>query len=168
MKTYVIILSKTFPKSHPLSGQETGFGSSFKSGQKIHTVRGNYPMWKKRFEEVQKGTAVLSVREWTGTPYRSPQRELRKLTSEDLIGVQKVVFTRSQWEDEDEDHFCYWANIDGFEIDFEELAKNDGFSDFTDFVSWIDPSLDSQTPDDDGWVSQEMAIIYFTKFRYER
>lgn len=91
MKTYVIILSKTFPKSHPLSGQETGFGSSFKSGQKIHTVRGNYPMWEKRLEEVQERRAVLSIRQWTGAPYRSPQKELARLTGSNGIGVQALI-----------------------------------------------------------------------------
>lgn len=72
MKTYVIILSKTFPKSHPLSGQETGFGSSFKSGQKIHTVRGNYPMWKKRFEEVQERDCCFVCQRMDGHAVQKP------------------------------------------------------------------------------------------------
>lgn len=145
MKTYVIILSKTFPKSHPLSGQETGFGSSFKSGQKIHTVRGNYLMWIKRFEEVQKGTAVLSVREWTGTPYRSPQRELARLTAADGVGIQALKL-KDLWSS---------TAIDGEKVELPDLAAHDGLS-FADWYYWF-RKVDLRQP---------MAIIHFTKFRY--
>ena len=85
MKTYVITLSEKFPTTHPRKGQETEFGRSFLNGKKIHTIRGNFPLWEKRLKEVQEGRAVLSVRQWTGVPYRSPQKELRRLTKEDGV-----------------------------------------------------------------------------------
>lgn len=169
MKTYVIILSEKFPTTHPRKGQETEFGRSFLNGKKIHTIRGNFPLWEKRLKEVQEGRAVLSVRQWTGVPYRSPQKELRRLTKEDGIGVQKVVFGRSQWEENDGKlHSCFWANVDGRkeEINLEDIASNDGFSGFLDFILWIEPSMNRQTPDNEGWIHKELAIIHFTKFRY--
>lgn len=147
MKTYVIILSKTFPKSHPRSGQETGFGLSFMSGQKIHTVRGNYPLWEKRLEEVQKGTAVLSVREWTGTPYRSPQRELARLIAADGVGIQALKLK----------DLMSSTVIDGEKVELPDLAAHDGLS-FSDWYYWF-RKVDFR---------QTMVIIHFTKFRYER
>lgn len=102
MKTYVITLSEKSPTTHPRKGQETEFGRLFLNGKKIHTIRGNFPLWEKRLKEVQEGRAVLSVRQWTGVPYRSPQKELRRLTAEDGVGVQNLSFSHE---------------IIGFEID---------------------------------------------------
>lgn len=167
MKTYVITLSEKFPTTHPRKGQETEFGRSFLNGKKIHTIRGNFPLWEKRLKEVQEGRAVLSVRQWTGVPYRSPQKELRRLTKEDGVGIQKVVFSRSEWDESDgRQHFCNWATVDGREINLDDAAQNDGFSGFLDFILWIEPSMDRQTPDNEGWRHLELAIIQFTKFRY--
>lgn len=96
MKTYVITLSQVFPTWHKRAGEPTKFRAAFLSGQtcskckkrnpamctgecfsglKIHTIRANYPLWLKRITEVQQGKAVLSVRQWSGKPYRSPQIE---------------------------------------------------------------------------------------------
>lgn len=167
MKTYVIILSEKFPTAHQRKGQETEFGHSFLNGKKIHTIRGNFPLWKKRLKEVQEGRAVLSVRQWTGVPYRSPQKELRRLTAEDGVGIQKVVFSRSEWDENDgRQHFCHWATVDGREINLDDAAQNDGFSGFLDFILWIEPSMNRQTPDNEGWRHLELAIIHFTRFRY--
>ena len=38
---------------------------------KLHTIRANYPLWEKRIKDIQEGHAVLSVRQWSGKPYRS-------------------------------------------------------------------------------------------------
>lgn len=86
MKTYVITLSRHFLANHKRAGEETHFKEKFLLGQgltdydtpsmaKIHTIRANYPLWEKRIKEVQEGRAVLSVRQWTGKPYRSKQVE---------------------------------------------------------------------------------------------
>lgn len=90
MKTYVIILSEKFPTTHPRKGQETEFGRSFLNGKKIHTIRWNFHLWEKRLKEVQEGRAVLSIRQWTCAPYRSPQKELARLTGSDSVGGQAL------------------------------------------------------------------------------
>lgn len=147
MKTYVIILSEKFPTKHPRKGQETAFWRSFLNGKKIHTIRGNFPLWEKRLKEVQEGRAVLSVRQWTGVPYKSPQKELRRLTAEDGVGVQTLSFSNE---------------IIGFEIDgrgyrvrLDNLSENDGLS-LHDWEDWFKGTD----------LSKPLAIIHFTKFRY--
>lgn len=71
MKTFVITLSKTFPRTHIHSGRETNFAHLLGNGlnltedglkicrHKIHTVRTNLPLWEKRISEIQSGQAVL-------------------------------------------------------------------------------------------------------------
>lgn len=58
MKTFVITLSKTFPRTHIHSGRETNFAHLLGNGlnltedglkicrHKIHTVRTNLPLWR--------------------------------------------------------------------------------------------------------------------------
>lgn len=145
MKTYVIILSKTFSKSHPRSGQETGFGSSFMSGQKIHTVRTNLALWEKRISEIQSGQAVLSIREWMGRPYGSPQKELARLTAADGVGIQALKLK----------DLMSSTVFDGEKVELSDLAAHDGLS-FSDWYNWF-RKVDLRQP---------MAIIHFTKFRY--
>lgn len=89
-KIYVITLSKVFPKIHKRKGEPTFFEEKFLRKQKLHTIRANYDLWKERIEEIQKGNAVLSVRQWTGMPYRSKQREIACLTDLDGIGLQEL------------------------------------------------------------------------------
>lgn len=89
LKIYVITLSKVFPKTHRRKGEPTFFEEKFRK-QKLHTIRANYDLWKERFEEIQKGNAVLSVRQWTGAPYRSQQCEIACLTDIDGIGLQEL------------------------------------------------------------------------------
>lgn len=166
MKTYVITLSQVFPTGHKRSGEPTKFRAAFQSGQtcskckkrnpamctgecfsdlKIHTIRANYPLWLKRITEVQQGKAVLSVRQWTGKPYRSPQEEIAMLTSENGIGVQELKMI---------DLFRP-TTINGNRVELPDLAANDGLS-FNDWHDWF-KSYDLKQP---------MAIIHFTKFRY--
>lgn len=117
MKTYVITLSQVFPTWHKRAGEPTKFRAAFLSGQtcskckkrnhamctsecfsglKIHTIRANYPLWLKRITEVQQGKAVLSVRQWSGKPYRSPQIEITRLTVKHGVDIQKVVLYRTE------------------------------------------------------------------------
>lgn len=166
MKTYVITLSQVFPTGHKRSGEPTKFRAAFQSGQtcskckqrnpamctgecfsglKIHTIRANYPLWLKRITEVQQGKAVLSVRQWTGKPYRSPQEEIAMLTNEDGLGVQELKMI---------DLFRP-TTINGNRVELPDLAANDGLS-FNDWYDWF-KSYDLKQP---------MAIIHFTKFRY--
>lgn len=162
MKTYVITLSRHFLANHKRAGEETHFKEKFTLGQgltdydtpsmaKLHTIRANYPLWEKRIKEVQEGNAVLSVRQWTGKPYRSKQIEIATLTAKDGIGVQKLIFVGN-------DIILPLVEYGGNKfrsMDRYRLASNDGLS----FKNWVD------------WfrgydLSKTMAIIHFTKFRY--
>jgi hypothetical protein len=142
MKTFILTVSKTFPKKHPRVGKPTGFKSKIKAGTKIHTIRENYEFWEKRIKEVRAGSAVLSIRQWTGSPYRSPQKEFLRLTKDSGIGIQKII-CRGRWE------------IDGRIIPQTELAAHDGL-DEKDFTAWFK----AVTP------FAPLALIHFTGFRY--
>lgn len=148
MKTYVLTLSKIFPKTHKRAGEETEFELKFVFGgslEKKHTIRANFPLWKHRISEIQEGRAVLSIRQWTGKPYRSSQVEIGKLTAEDGVGIQMLKMI---------DLFRP-TTIDGHKVELPDLAANDGLS-FNDWYDWF-KSYDLKQP---------MAIIHFTKFRY--
>lgn len=156
MKTYVITLSRHFLANHKRAGEETHFKEKFLLGQgltdydtpsmaKIHTIRANYPLWEKRIKEVQEGRAVLSIRQWTGKPYRSKQVEIARLTDRNGVGVQKLELTNDFTECIVGDHRYSYVSV----------AKNDGLhpADWLDWFSCYD-------------LSKPMAIIHFTKFRY--
>ena len=162
MKTYVITLSSHFLANHKRAGEETHFKEKFLLGQgltdydtpslaKIHTMRANYPLWEKRIKEVQAGRAVLSIRQWTGKPYRSKQVEIATLTAGNGVGVQKLCFDK----DKDGVPSLKYFNINGKYIDRETLANNDGLSK-EDWQEWF-RGYD---------LSKPMSIIHFTKFRY--
>ena len=157
MKTYVITLSRHFLANHKRAGEETHFKEKFLLGQgltdydtpsmaKIHTIRANYPLWEKRIKEVQDGHAVLSIRQWTGKPYRSKQIEIAMLTAENGVGVQKLEFYNNTLG------LCHIGIV--YQRKY-ELAHNDGLS-FEDWEEWF-KGYD---------LSEPMAIIHFTKFRY--
>ena len=159
MKTYVITLSRCFLANHKRAREETHFKEKFILGQgltdydtpsmaKLHTIRANYPLWEKRIREVQDGNAVLSVRQWTGKPYRSKQVEIAQLTAENSVGIQKLCFPNrlTAWIDYPEKRLS---------VDFKYLAKNDGLS-LADWCDWF-RHYD---------LSKPLAIIHFTKFRY--
>ena len=151
MKTYVITLSRYFLANHSKAEMQTGFKEKFLRGEKIHTIRANYPLWEKRIKEVQEGNAVLSIRQWTGKPYRSKQIEIATLTAKNGIGVQKLIFVGN-------DIMLPVVEYGGNKfrsMDRYRLASNDGLS----FKNWVD------------WfrgydLSKPLAIIHFTKFRY--
>lgn len=157
MKTYVITLSRHFLANHKRAGEETHFKEKFLLGQgltdydtpsmaKIHTIRANYPLWEKRIKEVQDGHAVLSIRQWTGKPYRSKQVEIATLTAENGVGVQKLEFYNNTLG------LCHIGVV--YQRKY-ELAYHDGLS-FEDWEEWF-KGYD---------LSKPMAIIHFTKFRY--
>jgi hypothetical protein len=143
MKTFILMVSKTFPKDHPKVGKPTGFKNKIKSGAKIHTIRENYEFWEKRIEAVRAGSAVLSLRQWDGLPYRSPQKEFLRLTKDSGIGIQKII-CQGRWE------------IDGQIIPEGELAAHDGLG-AKDFTAWF-KTVKPFTP---------LALIHFTGFRYD-
>lgn len=59
MKTYVLTISNIFPKNHKKAGLETNFIVKINSLLKKHTIRGNFLLWQKRFEKIEKGEACL-------------------------------------------------------------------------------------------------------------
>ena len=166
MKTYVLTLSQNFPARHPEVGKPTYFDkkvlnavwdahlctTQFPSvGNKLHTIRANYPLWEKRFEEIKANRAILSVRQWTGKPYCSKQRVICNLTASDGIGLQQLRFARFS----DGKTYLDSAHIDGHDVTGPTLAQNDGLT-FPDWLAWF------RTYD----LTKPMAIIQFTNFRY--
>lgn len=169
MKTYVLTLSQHFPATHPRKGEPTGFADKIQEAlnyvkyfgiegmqptkrAKIHTIRANYPLWAKRFEQINRGEACLSIRQWTGKPYASKQVEIACLTKADGIGIQKLEFVS-----------CYGiigatVVIDGIDKFMSKitLAYNDGLT-HNDWLDWFK----------DYDLSKPLAIIHFTKFRYK-
>lgn len=162
MKKYVIVLSRTFPKWHPRAGEPTYFGEkafetimyerngttvAYDWPGKYHTIRGNYDLWRKRFEKIDRGEACLVLKQWSGVPYRSKQETIALLTKEDGIGLQKLEFYNG----------CLQQPIlsSGLTIRVESLAQNDGLS-LEDWEAWF--------KSDD--LTKPHAIIQLTKFRY--
>ena len=158
MKTYVLTLSQNFPVTHSKAGQPTFFKDKMHAAithndeywNKLHTIRANYPLWKKRFEQINRGEACLSIRQWTGKPYASKQVEIARLTKEDGIGIQMLTFYNN-----DIDQFNLPEINNDHTWHLEDIAENDGL----DIFSWLDWFKDYD-------LSQPMAIIHFTKFRY--
>ena len=146
--TYVITISERFPAKHPKAGEPTGFPLAIKHYDKIHTIRGNYELWRKRFEKINAGKAILSVRSWSGKPYQSKQLEYFRYDNTHGIGIQKIQF----------DDYLYSCIIDGRRFgDMWKLIENDGLSE-SDFEHWFNINqLESKN---------ELAIIHFTDFRY--
>ena len=148
MITYVLTVSQKFPATHKKAGQPTGFPLAIKHYDKIHTIRGNYDLWAKRFEKINAGKAILSVRIWEGKPYKSKQLEIFKYDYTHKIGVEKILF----------DDYLYSCQINEKRFgNMWDLSKNDGLSD-EDFEDWF-KKYD---------LSKTMAIIHFTDFRYCR
>lgn len=153
MKTHVLIISRTFPKTHVKAGEPTHFIEKMSiihhledptlTSDKIHTIRVNYDLWNKRIIEVRKGLAILSLRYWSGKPYNSKQIEFTRLNANSGIGIQKL------------ENKVDYALIDGKAFPWNYVAKNDGLS-LEDFEEWF-KAKNKLVP---------MAIIQFTLFRY--
>ena len=112
MKTYVLTVSKHFPKTHKRAGDHTNFPVLINNKQKLHTIRGNYGLWRKHFDKIEKGEACLSVRVWTGVPYNSSQVEIFNFCKEDGIGIEKL---------EDPDNML-WATIGNEQVDWGKIS----------------------------------------------
>lgn len=91
------------------------FSDAVRSGAKKQTVR---PI-PKRMPKV--GTPI-SLREWTGAPYRSPQRGLREST---ITAVHMIEIRPGS------------INVDLKPVARDEFAKADGFEDFSRMRDWF-------------------------------
>jgi len=140
---YVLTISEFFPSTHVKAGLSTDFVNAISKLIKIHTIRSNYELWKKRADKINNGEAILSVRCWTGKPYQSKQREV---FSFEKIGVEKLQ----------RDNLLGWF-IDDVDSDYttKDFAKNDGLS-VEDFKEWFKGKN----------FNEPKAIIHFTNFRY--
>lgn len=87
------MVSRTFPATHPRKGEATGFIDKVATGEKRHTIRGNYKLWKHRIEQVKAGKAYLSLRYWTGKPYASKQTEFMRVYD---ANIQKIDIYNQQ------------------------------------------------------------------------
>lgn len=148
-KKVILTLCKVFPVTHSRAGEKTGFEQKLKNGIKKHTIRYNAKdVWDKRYNDISKSKKYLSVREWTGRPYNSEQREFARY---DKIGLQKIIMTYSST---DEVPQCW---VDGKHVSAYDLAKNDGLS-VEDFTEWFFGCNKGNVFDG--------VIIHFTDFRY--
>lgn len=169
MKAVVTVSKKFFPQ-HPRKGEETLFREKVISGSKRHTCRNNYEYWKKKTDRLKEVGGVLSVRQWSANPYRSPQEVVKEIPAE-LVGVQKLILHRKK---EVIEHYAegtpepvaiitsyeYTATVEGYNIPVGLLAENDGLTP-EDFKAWFAPVFDKEKAD-----TLEFAIIHFTKERY--
>ena len=160
LKIYVLILSKVFPVKHPKKGEPTYFAEHLKNAleihnqnfpMKLHTMRSNYEWWQHVFDEINKGEACLSIRQWSGKPRASKQIEIARLTKDDGIGLQKVLFSRFS----DGAIYMDCCHIDGKDVQGNTVAHNDGLP-YNDWLAWF-KQYDLNDP---------LAVIQFTKFRY--
>lgn len=148
-KKVILTLCKVFPVTHSRAGEKTGFEQKLKNGIKKHTIRYNAKdVWDKRYNDISKSKKYLSVREWTGRPYNSEQREFARY---DKIVLQKITMTYSST---DEVPQCW---VDGKHVSAYDLAKNDGLS-VEDFTEWFFGCNKGNVFDG--------VIIHFTDFRY--
>jgi len=145
----ILLLCKTFPKGHRRAGELTKFHFNIEKGKKIHTVRSNKGnIWDQRCLDIALGRKYLTVREWTGKPYNSEQKEIARY---DHIVIQRIIMTYGV---NDELPRCW---IDGKDVPIEEVAANDGLS-VEDFVDWFFGQKDQNI--------FEGVVIHFTDFRY--
>ena len=145
MKTVVITVSRAFMKDHPNEGQPTNFKQKILRKIKQHTLRADEKgTWTKKIKEVAAGEAQLSIREWTGRPYSSPQKEIIMLTKDDGVDCCEVFieFPRVTFFDEPDS------------INFaKEVAANDGLT-LDQFWGWF------------GTAKMRAVMIHFTDLRY--
>lgn len=100
------------------------FAPLVESGRKLHTIRGE------RKKPIKPGD-LLSLRQWTGRPYMSPQRLLRQPTP--CIAVTPI---RVSWTDTGRPILL---DVDILTPDqATALAIGDGFASSADMVAWFE------------------------------
>lgn len=165
---YRIPISIVFPATHKRKGEPTLFQYRIQDARtetpgewwKLHTIRGNYQRWAKKFEKIFRGEAVLELYYWSGKPYNSKCVTICQLGKDDGIGIQKVDLSKIKYSD----HSFRMAIIDceatehtsGKKgIHYTHIAKNDGLS-VEDFKEWFKNYN----------ISEPLAIIWFCDKRY--
>lgn len=167
MKAVVTLSKKFFPK-HFRAGEETEFKKKVLAGSKLHTCRGNYEYWAKKVAKIQETGGILSVRQWSEKPYRSPQEIVVEVPGE-VVGIQKLELRRKQIA---ADHYEYNAEVDGCPVSLEMLAANDGLT-IEEYKAWFAPVFNSAMKKYPALtqvskaIILDFAIIHFTKQKYE-
>lgn len=154
LKTYVLMVSQVFPAYHPRKGQETGFPLAIATDDKQHTVRVNYAAWKRKSDDINTGKAILSIRLWTGLPYRSKQHELMQLNHIDVQKVHIYNIPRiDEWLAGNYHTYIFIDNsIQPLRWPF-KFAARDGLT-MQDFLGWFKKPVENA------------ALIHFTNFKY--
>lgn len=186
IKRYRLGVSRNFPTTHPRKGEPTWFVENIIAGQidkndnfqfnvsceydtgivfdcrnpKIHTIRSNYELWAKRMVEVQAGKAVIELFYWSGKPYHKDENGVGQVVFATLdknsgCGVQELGFSVCGTGVNLIDNPFIFTDLFPKNISVLDLCKNDTLS-LEDFKAWF-KGYD---------LSQSMAIIQFTSFRY--
>lgn len=176
IKRYRLGVSRFFPTTHPRKRQRTFFVEKIKltlnhafedadpefdicSHPKIHTIRGNYNLWKKRIDEVQEGRAVIELFYWAGKPYTKDKNGIGQVVFATLdkdsgCGIQKLEIQDSMINGALKSNDVVMLG-EKESVLMSTIAQNDGLS-LQDFKDWF-KKYDLTEP---------MVIIYFTNFRY--
>lgn len=154
VKTYILTVSKNFPVTHKRKGNPTNFPEHILDGTKIHTIRAKYDTWKKRVDEVIKGEAIIKVVNWSAKPYNSKQEEIIIFDKDSGIGVQDLYFDCNMLSESNVSNETSKNGTQTYVSSY-VLSQNDGLS-LADFQEWF-KNYD---------LSEPMAIIHFTPFRY--
>lgn len=143
----VLMLSKVFTKEHRNAGKPTYFLEKMQAGTKLHTIRLNYDLWKRKADQINAGDMVLSVRQWEAQPYKSQQVEVARLTQ---LHVQRFEAVYGATDTIPR----VW--VDGCEVvDVEQVAKNDGL----ELGDWVEFFFNRTN-------HVEGVILQFTDFMY--
>jgi hypothetical protein len=106
-------------RNHPRYGEPTFFETYIFNGKKKHTIRAG--------NRIKQGEMV-SLRTWTGVPYKSKQREFKQVVAEKIFRID-IYETMEIYIDGK--FFCNY----GSEL-ICDLARNDGLEEI-DFKCWF-------------------------------
>jgi hypothetical protein len=151
-KIAVLLLSLIFMVEHSRAGQPTGFKEKLESGEKLHTMRGNYNYWAGKAAKINAGEMVLSIRHWRGKPFDSTQCVIKTFQHLNIQRYEGYWYKEQRAKGE-----LPTFLIDGkLYEDVAQLAKNDGLS-LEDWLEWFFKKTETV----------EGAILHFTQdFKY--
>ena len=143
----VLMLSTAFMKGHSKAGKPTEFMHKLLAGTKLHTIRGNFEWWQSKAEKINAGEMYLSIRQWSGKPYRSQQVEVARISH---LEVQRFEAAYGSTDPQPR----VW--IDGCEVaDVEQVAHNDGLE-LAEWQEWFFKHTNHF----------EGVVLQFTSFKY--
>ena len=143
----MLVLSTVFGRGHKRVGQPTHFVESMQAGTKLHTIRANTELWRRRAAKIDAGEMELSIRVWSGRPYRSQQVEVARLTQLHVQSIEAVMGATDALP-------RVW--IDGQEVaDVEQVARNEGL----ELADWVGLFLKRTN-------HYEGVVLQFGSFRY--